>query len=506
VADHPAVLTGRQEPEHESWFPGDEDLGDRCTELAARIGSPLLPWQWQALRRTLSRRPDGSWTHPDVCLLATRQSGKSEILCARILFGLFVLDERIVYSAQRWVTAEAVYRRLKAVIERRPSLHRRLARPMAQNSSRAFIELKSGASVALGVRSGDLGRGLDRVDLVCFDESYNLRAQEVSALAGAQLAARNAQTVYASTAPVWSLHPNCQVLADLRRLGLDRGDDLYYSEWCAPAGADRDDPRTWRLASPGFGLLAKERDMRRLAAKSSSGDARLLFDADYLGWGQWPPPEGEHQAIVAAEGWAALADPAPELRPDGPLVVAVDRSPDRKAWSIAAAGWRDDGGVHVELDPVVPCGDGPEAVTARLVRLVEAWDPCALVLDSRSPAAVLQPYLVDAGIEPHMTNTAELALACGGFLDAVEQGRVSHAGQATLTDAIAAATKRELPGGRFAWDSSGGCITPLMACTLAHWGLLTFSANAAPKPPTPLPMIEPDRAARGPRSIMTIPF
>jgi hypothetical protein len=53
--------------------------------------------------------------------------------------------------------------------------------------------------VALGVRSGDLGRGLDRIDLVVFDEAYNLTETEVSALTGAQLASPNSQTIYAST-------------------------------------------------------------------------------------------------------------------------------------------------------------------------------------------------------------------------------------------------------------------------------------------------------------------
>jgi hypothetical protein len=154
----PPRLTGRQEPADESWFDGDERDGDRAAQLAARVGVPPFPWQWIALRKILSRRPDGLWSHPDCLLLTTRQSGKSLILILRILFGLFVLHERIVYSAQRWVTAEAVFKRLKAIIESRPSLQRRLAKDPTSSSSRAVIELKSGASVALGVRSGDLGR------------------------------------------------------------------------------------------------------------------------------------------------------------------------------------------------------------------------------------------------------------------------------------------------------------------------------------------------------------
>src|SRR5271168_3884802 len=150
----------------------------------------------------LSHRDDGLWAHPDCLLLATRQSGKGEILVIRILFGLYVLNERQVYSAQRWVTSEAVYKRVKNIVESRPSLQRRLARDPTSSSSRATIELRTGASISFGVRSGDLGRGLDSIDLLVFDEAYNLSDQEVSALTGAQLASPNSQTIYASTPAV----------------------------------------------------------------------------------------------------------------------------------------------------------------------------------------------------------------------------------------------------------------------------------------------------------------
>lgn len=199
----------------------------------------------------------------------------------RLLFGLFVIGERQVYSAQRWVTADSVYRR-KATIEARPSLMRRLAKPPTSSSSRAVIRLKSGATIQLGVRSDDLGRGLDAVYLVVFDESYNLRETQVSALAGAQLSAANAQTIYTSTAAVWQQQPNCQVLFDRRRPGQAGQTDLYYAEFCAEDVMPLDDPVTWAYANPSYGLLAKQRDIARLYAKAKTPDALALFKADIL--------------------------------------------------------------------------------------------------------------------------------------------------------------------------------------------------------------------------------
>lgn len=69
-------------------------------------------------------------------------------------------------------------------------------------------------------------------------------------------------------------------------------------------------------------------------------------------------------------------------------------------------------------------------------------------------------------------------MGCGGFLDDALAGELSHTGQQVLNDAVASATKRDLPGGGFAWDRQpGGSIAQLMAATLAHWSLLTFGSS-----------------------------
>jgi len=485
----PPRLTGRQEPADESSFDGDENDGDRAARLGAVVGVKPFPWQWIALRKTLSRRPDELWTHPDVVLLGTRQGGRTQIALLRMIFGLFVLNERTIYSSQRWITAESTYRRLKAVIESRPSLARRLARDPAVLSSRAVIELRSGATVSLGVRSPDLGRGLDHIDLVVFDEAYNLTEPEVAALTGAQLASPNAQTIYTSTPPVWEVHPNCQVLNDLRRLGQERQPDLYFAEWGAPRDMDRGHPETWRLASPSFGVIQKERDLRRMLAKATTPAARALFDADMLGWGSWPPDESAIGSVISPEVWATMVDPYPELI--GPCAVAVDRSPDRKTWAIAAAQHTADGRVHIEVGPYVTDSWSNNDVVEKVLDIICEWDPITLVIDQRSAAAVLKPLLEAAEIEPHMGNATELAIACGGFLDDVDQGKLSHSDQAALNDSVVAAVKRDLPSG-FAWDRDkriGGSVTPLMAATLARHALLVHAPTVRPKV-TLLPMMD----------------
>lgn len=474
-------LTGRQEPTFESSFDGDESLGDAASKLAYRVGMRQMPFQWQTTRKILSRQPDGLWTHGDVCCLWCRQGAKTELALVRVIYGLFVLEERVIYSSQRWLTSARVFERLKQAIERRPSLWRRLAKDPTTSSSRATIELKSGASITLGVRSGDLGRGVDRIDLLVADESYNLTEPELGALAPTQLASPNPQTLYLSTPVDFETQPNCQVIAGIRRRGHAHEPGLYLAEWGAEEGMARDDPATWAYSIPSYGEIHTEAKVRSLLRKAVTPDGLRLFDADIIGKGNYPPDESETGSVISAEVWASMASTAPELV--GPIAIAVDRSQDRKTWSICAAQRTEEGKIHLDVGPYQHFSTTAEVVN-KLTDIVCEWDPHSVTIDSRSAAAVIAPLLLDVGVEVEMTNTTQLVLAAGSFLDAIEAGTLSHSDQQTLNDGVVSAVKRDLAGG-FAWDRAPG-VTYLVAASLAHWALISATTTAPKQTPLPL--------------------
>jgi hypothetical protein len=78
----------------------------------------------------------------------------------------------------------------------------------------------------------------------------------------------------------------------------------------------------------------------------------------------------------------------------------------------------------------------------------------------------------------------EHAQACGLFFDLAEQSALRHLGTAELTNAIAGATTRSL-GDAEAWarKSSLVDISPLVAITLATWGLAALKKPGDSKPP-----------------------
>lgn len=477
------TLQGRQEAEHWLCDDGDQSEADRSLTFAKRINKAELPWQETTTRGILTLEPDGMFTHPTVVVIAPRQNGKTLSAAElRIMFGLFVRGERIIYSAHRWSTAESIFKRLKRVIEARPSLKRRVAR-WTCSQGQASIELESGALVSFITRSLDAGRGFDEIDVIVYDESYNLKDAETAALSPTQLAAKNPQTIYLSSAVNQENHSNGFVLAAIRERALEaikldrRKQGLYFAEYMAPApSADiseserrriREDPETWRLANPSYGVIQSEAKVRKLLTELSTKD----FEVEVLGWGDWPPVGDASRRVFGEDPWRDRCNTAPELVNQHPRVIAVDRSPASKIWAIGGAQYVRSGGAHTEIGW---SGKGsPTEVVEKLVDIITDADPAALVIDQRSPAAILKPYLIEAGIEPVMTNTTQLALYCEGFHEAFLAEQVTHSGQQILTDSATTAIKRDLPGGRYAWD--GTQIVQLMAVTLAHGALLEYA-------------------------------
>jgi hypothetical protein len=95
-----------------------------------------------------------------------------------------------------------------------------------------------------------------------------------------------------------------------------------------------------------------------------------------------------------------------------------------------------------------------------------------VVVDPGSPAGSLLVDLAAAGVPTVTVSAREYAQACGMVFDAIADGQVRHLEQPVLNGAVAAARKRVL-GDAWAWArKTGGDISPLVAVTLSHWGLV----------------------------------
>jgi hypothetical protein len=95
------------------------------------------------------------------------------------------------------------------------------------------------------------------------------------------------------------------------------------------------------------------------------------------------------------------------------------------------------------------------------------------VIDGGSPAGSFIVTLEQAGVEVIALGMRDYARACGSFYDGVVDGTITHLGDRLLTDAVAAASKRRLAE-QWAWNRRSSVnITPLVAATLARWGVVS---------------------------------
>lgn len=90
----------------------------RWLKFCKDIGFPLLPWQEQLARDCLRYKPDGRWLHPLIGIMLPRQQGKSTFMALRILFGIYVLGEKMhLATAHKLTTSSEIFFKVSEIIE-----------------------------------------------------------------------------------------------------------------------------------------------------------------------------------------------------------------------------------------------------------------------------------------------------------------------------------------------------------------------------------------------------
>lgn len=502
------LILGSREPRVCVWPEAPRSAGRMAVDLARHAGLLLDPWQCLLLERALGVEDDGRWSAFEVGMILARQNGKSACFEARVLAGLFLLDEELIlYSAHEFKTSAEIFRRVLALIEGTPDLRKRV-RAVARSKGEEGIELlptracPRGQRLRFVARSTNSGRGFS-ADCTIWDECQNLPDASVDAMMPTLLARPNPQLWYGGSAPDKDLSP-CEQITRVRGRALaGETERLAYFEWsaelcsemCAPGCEEHDDPGsplTWAKTNPalGSGRVTTEGIAKLHASMSHRGFARELLSV-----GNYPVRTGGWE-VISEPAWTATAanlirDEAGNVvgadsAPLDPVAFAVDVTPDRSMACIAIAAAREDGAMHLE---VVEHGPGTGWVVERVKALVERWSPCAVAVDAGGPAGSLVADFEAAGIELTLPRARDAAAACGALYDAVVRPpeapegwapTVRHIPHPALSAALSGASKRPL-GDAWAWDRRGVSvdISPLVAVTLARWAHSKFAADPA---------------------------
>ncbi|GAA5076636.1 hypothetical protein HNP84_007335 [Thermocatellispora tengchongensis] len=477
-----ALALGCQVPRIRSVPPYTHTSGPEVAELAADVGLVLDPWQQLFLNDAQAEDERGMWVCFECGIIVSRQNGKGGIFEARVLAGLFLFDERLIlYSAHEFKTASEMFLRIKDLIDGKDAYRRRVRRVITSHGEEG-IELLSGQRLRIIARSRSSGRGFSG-DCNIMDEAFRLGPAEMAALLPTMSARRNPQLFYGSSAGFEDSYQ----LGAVRQRGL-AGDDpsLCFHEYSAPddtlsrlQGRPLADVKTaladrglWAMANPALGIRISEdyiaKELRAMDPES--------FARERLGIGTYPMEEGGWQ-VIGEELWTSCIDPG--SRRSGAIALCLDVPPDRSMGVIAVAGRRADGRVHGEL---IAYERGTGWMVERAAQLAADHRPLAIVVDGAGPAGSLIAPLQQAGLEVTVMGARDMAQACGGLYDLIEQGQFRTIGQAPLTTAVAGAVKRVIGDGGWGWARRHASvdISPIVAVTGAAWGLATAPAEVDP--------------------------
>ena len=331
-------------------------------------------------------------------------------------------------------------------------------RSVGRALGREEIWLRDGVHIFFPARTQSTLRGWS-IDAYLADEAQLLSDQQWESVKPAMAARPNATAWLFGTCP--QMLGDGEVFGRLRAAAhAGTGERLSWAEHGADPGADLDDRGQWRAANPGrVEPEAMEAERREL---SDGGFARERLNI-------WPTDRLEQ--VIDPAIWAGLAAEGPA---DGtaPSALAVDASPDRLL-AIAGCWLSDDDRPHVELLATDYVADPLQALQWVVER---AGRRIPVVIDGASPAATMIPALSMQKIKVIVTAARDMGRACGGFLDDVLAGRLSHAEQPQLNAAVEGARRRPIgDAGAFGWDRRDGAVfvAPLVAATLARFGAVT---------------------------------
>lgn len=477
-------LIGSQEPRLASTAHGDTTRGDAAVEFCRWAGMTLFPWQEDILRDMCRTDKDGLWSHRETVAIVPRQNGKGEVLIARELAGIFLFGEKeILHTAHFLDTSIEARDRLWDVIENNDDLmhwwegeHDGLPWLIKTNGKEG-IEFPNGAKIRFRTRTEKTGRGLS-IELLVFDECFNLPNQIYSAISKTTRAREHSHTIFISSPVDRFQHMHGAVFSAKRWAGIDGAPGVLFREWSIdPDFMDPFSREAMVQSNPSLvtkGVGAQLADIISDAESARSSEVlKAAYLVESLGVGNWVPrddAEVEHDYVVDPGEWSQLAGV-----PNGVLgdsVMALDATPDGLHVGVVAAVRLDKDRAFLSLaDHDV---FEPDMLVESIVHTVAANDPLAIVMDNAGPVATLEPSLAAAGVAPEMLSGGKIAAAYELLLSMIRQGKVVHDGNPRWGECWEIAQERN--GSRYrSFNRFGGNVAPLVAASLAVWALNEFA-------------------------------
>ena len=431
-------------------------------EVAAMLGTPLMPWQAQVARVATERLDDGRWRYPVVIVTVPRQSGKTTLMRSVLVQRTLMREQLAFYTAQTGKDARARWVDLVKAAEESPLMgHLCTVRRAAGDSG---LMWPNGSRITPFAPTPKSLHGYTP-PLVMIDEAFAFDAAAGNALEGAirpaQITIRDRQWWIVSTAgtaeSTW-----LRRWVDLGRQAVQDGNPdsgICYVEYSAPDGADVYDPEVWRSFHPALGLTVSQAALEADAASTPRGEWERAYA------NRWTQST---DTILPLDDWDDLA--AGDLpSPTGTIGLAYDVAEDRSESALYAAWITDDDTAVLRTVRAEAGIDWLAEAAVETYHALGGADRVVMAATEDGPSrqvtdALRRDHTDVLGIVPR-----DYATACGSLLWRANNGLVTHDRSPALRASITVAQTRPMGDGSYGFSRRGstGSIAALVAATVA---------------------------------------
>lgn len=419
------VLRGATKPRLHSPLLKGESKGQEISELADKIGVPLLPWQKFVLDDMMRVDKKGMFQRKSILALVARQQGKTHLARMRVIWGLFYGGEKnhLIMSSNRGM-ALASFRDIAWTIEHNDFLKAMVKQIRYANGTES-IELLNGARLDVVAATADGSRGRT-ADFLWIDEVREISEDAFRAATPVTRARPNAQSLFTSNAG----DAFSNVLNDLRERALSYPPKTFgFYEYSAPqyVKIDIHSEEFWghvAQANPALGYTVTRDTLEEAIVTSPIETTRTELLCSWIDSLQSPWPHGVLEAT---------SDSDLVMSPGALTMFAFDVSPSRRNASLVAGQILPDGKIGFGLlqnwESAVAVDD--LKIAADVKKWADEYKPRLVCYDKYTTQSIAD-RLQKSGVMVEDVSGQKFYQACGDLLDGLVNNRVVHSGQEEL--------------------------------------------------------------------------
>jgi phage terminase large subunit-like protein len=452
-------LLGAVKPRiHTPFLKGDSRLQE-VSDLADKIGMPLLDWQRLVLEDMLRIDAKGEFKRKTMGLLIARQNGKTHLARMLILAHLFLWDSKMVIgmSSNRNMALDT-FRQVANAIMDNDFLKDQVKQIRYANGQESITTLK-GNRYQIVAATRDGSRGLT-ANFLFIDELREI-SEEGWKAARPTTRATGGQTLVCSNAgDAYSV-----VLNDLRERALSYpSPTLGWYEYSAPPHCKVDDRNAWAMANPSLGKLIDEETLEEAVATNPINNTRTEMLCQWV---------DSMTSPFTTQMVTDTSDSNLQITPGGNIVFAIDVSPSKRSGALLAGKLNQATG-KIELGLMQLWTSDVAIDDLKMAADVHAWaqkfKPRVIMYDKYATASIAQ-RLQQSGQKLEDCSGQSFYQACGEILDAFVNLRLVHSGQKELTESwFSVGAKTNDAGWRIVRrKSSGDVVSAICSAMIVHY-------------------------------------